>query len=47
MGRLSPNAFDRRWKGKAIGEQELPSADEVMALSHRGLASFDDFYPKR
>jgi hypothetical protein len=46
-GKLSPKAFDRRWKAKSIGGEKLPSADEVLALSHRGLASFDDFYPKR
>jgi len=46
QGKMTPRQFDRRWKGKAIAGQSLPSADEVLALSHRGLASFDDFYPK-
>jgi len=45
-GKITPSQYDRRWKGKSIGGQELPSAKEVLALSHRGLASFDDFYPK-
>jgi hypothetical protein len=45
-GKLTPSTFDRRWKGKSIGGVALPSAKEVLALAHRGLASFDDFYPK-
>ena len=45
-GKIAPGTYNRRWKGKSIGGQELPSADEVLALAHRGLASFDDFYPK-
>jgi hypothetical protein len=45
-GKLSPATFDRRWKGKSIGGVNLPSANEVLALAHRGLATFDDFYPK-
>lgn len=45
-GRITPKEFDRRWHEKSIGGNDLPTANEVLALSHRGLANFDDFYPK-
>jgi hypothetical protein len=44
-GRITPREFDRRWAGKTIAGIDLPTANEVLALSHRHLATFDDFYP--
>lgn len=46
-GKLSPRQFQRRWAGKSIGGQPLPSWQEVVALGHQGLANFEDFYPRR
>jgi len=46
-GKIAPGTFNRRWAGKGIGDVLLPNADQVLALAHQGLASFDDFYPRR
>jgi hypothetical protein len=45
-GKLNPRKFQRRWEGKSIGGQRLPSWQEVLTLGRLGLASFDDFYPR-
>jgi len=46
-GKVTPRAFDQRWKGRSIGGNVLPSWQEIVLLGHQGLASFDDFYPRR
>jgi len=44
-GRMKPSVFDRKWRGKVIGEVSLPSANQLIALSLQGMANFDEFYP--
>ena len=44
-GRITPREFDRKWAGRTIAGIDLPSANEVLAMEHRRLAHFGDFYP--
>ena len=46
-GKLAPTQFERRWGNKSIGRQIASTWQEVLALGHKGLAEFDDFYPRR
>jgi len=46
-GKLTPKQFDKRWARKTIGGEHLPDSKQVIALGQKGLAQFDDFYPRR
>jgi hypothetical protein len=46
-GRMSEGAFNRKWRGKQIGDVTVPRAQVIEALGRAGQAGFAEFYPLR